>query len=173
MKRNSLLLAFALLFCCVGFAQEEETTSDQPRDEIKVNMLFALAEVPELTYERLLSEDTGLGVSVGFTWNDDIEYKLGIVPFYRFYFGDGYARGFFLEANTFFGSVAQYDYDFTTDMEITENEFTFGLGIAAGAKFLTSKNWIGEIYLGVGRYFNGSLGVEAYPRIGIVFGKRF
>ena len=47
-----------------------------------------------------------------------------------------------------------------------------GLGAAAGAKFLTKNNLIGEVYGGVGRVF-GDNSLGAYPRFGITLGKRF
>ena len=48
----------------------------------------------------------------------------------------------------------------------------FGLGAAAGAKFLTKNGFVGEIYVGAGRLF-GSSDIEVYPRAGITIGKRF
>ena len=179
MSKFPQLLALLLLASWGCLAQESDT-ADAPsalpgegRNELKVNMLYFIAELPEITYERLLSEDAAFGLSVGFAIDSDIEYKLGVIPYYRFYFGKGYAQGFFLEANTFFGSVDDYFYDFDDLSGQSGAQFAFGVGVAAGAKFLTRKNWIGEIYFGVGRFFNDDLELEAYPRVGIVFGKRF
>ncbi|MFN0289958.1 hypothetical protein [Pedobacter helvus] len=112
--------------------------------------------------------------------DDNTDYKFGVIPYYRIYFGNSQkkATGFFIEANTAIMQVKDdriylidmngYDYSYR-DESVTN----FGLGAAAGGKFLTKSGFVGEVYLGVGRFFNGNSNVEAYPRIGITIGKRF
>ncbi|MFE3869709.1 hypothetical protein ACFX5F_00550 [Flavobacterium sp. ZS1P70] len=48
-----------------GFVQEKETI-DFKRNEIKGNALFLVLGTAEITYERLINEDSGLGVSLFF-----------------------------------------------------------------------------------------------------------
>lgn len=86
--------------------------------------------------------------------------------------------GFFIEANA---SVMQVENDFYYDYiwpdgnngVIKNNDWNFGLGASAGGKFLAKNGFVGEIYIGVGRFFNKKNSIEAYPRVGITIGKRF
>ena len=166
---------FLILGCLVSsFMLYGQDLDSIPRNEIKANILYTLLEVPEFTYERLLGPDGGLGVSVGFGIDEDIGYRLGIVPYYRFYFGKEYASGFFLELNTILASVREEEFIVLSDTVEEETRFTAGLGVAAGVKFLTRKNWVGEVYLGFGRYLSSDSALDlGYPRIGISLGKRF
>jgi hypothetical protein len=54
-----------------GYSQQKEV-SDFNRNELKGNALFLVLGAVEVTYERILNEDTGLGVSVFFV-EDDFE----------------------------------------------------------------------------------------------------
>ncbi|RZL49315.1 MAG: hypothetical protein EOP00_07275 [Pedobacter sp.] len=117
----------------------------------------------------------GIAVMVGL--EDDIEFKFGIIPHYRIYFGGKKANGFFIEGNAAIISSRDEFYDdyyyssYPSNYKV-KTYTNFGLGAAAGAKFLTKNGFVGEIYLGAGRLF-GSNNIEAYPRAGITIGKRF
>jgi hypothetical protein len=54
-----------------GYSQQKEVP-DFNRNELKGNALFLVLGAVEVTYERILNEDTGLGVSVFFE-EDDFE----------------------------------------------------------------------------------------------------
>ena len=171
--RKLIVSLISLLFCLFLTAQPGQDTV--PRNELKVNILYTLFEVPEISYERMLGPDGGLGISVGFAIDEDIGYRLGILPYYRFYFGKEYASGFFLELNTILASVREEEFiGFGGSYYAEETRFTAGLGVAAGVKFLTAKNWVGEVYLGFGRYLSSDSNLDlGYPRLGITLGKRF
>ena len=47
-----------------------------------------------------------------------------------------------------------------------KTETNFGLGAAAGAKFLTKNGFVGEIYAGVGRLFGSTSNEDVYKRQG-------
>jgi hypothetical protein len=57
-----------LLFLLSGYSQQKKY--DFKRNELKGNALFLVLGAVEVTYERILNEDTGLGVSVA---EDDFE----------------------------------------------------------------------------------------------------
>lgn len=156
-------------------------SQDNPKhdgqNEFKANIGSLLADLPEIGYEYLLNEESGLGISVAFSIDDDVSYRFMTFPYYRMYFGKKKASGFFIEGNSavffqriqrsaFFGTVN----DPTTDASV----MGFGLGIAIGGKFLTKSAFIGELYVGGGRNFINTDKInEGYPRIGISIGKRF
>lgn len=111
--------------------------------------------------------------------DESTSVNFGVIPHFRFYFGAKKASGFFIEANTAVVSIEEYDYtlNFTSTSAsfintAKRNVTAFGLGAAAGGKFLTKSGFVGEAYLGLGRLF-GNHDDEFYPRFGITIGKRF
>jgi hypothetical protein len=56
--------------------QPTKRSTDFNRNELKGNALFLVLGAVEVTYERILNEDTGLGVSVFFVAEDDFETSL-------------------------------------------------------------------------------------------------
>lgn len=176
----SLLLT--LTFCAL--AQRSDTTSTQSNrltgnNELKLNLAYTIAGFPELNYERIIKDDMSIGIAVLVGLEKDVDYSFGIMPNYRVYFGGKKANGFFIEGNaalissSLFGRYYKYDYTTNTSTYYEDKKETdFGLGAAAGAKFLTKNGFVGEVFLGAGRLF-GSNNVQAYPRAGITIGKRF
>lgn len=156
-------------------------------NEIKINLLYSVLAIPEITYERIIEDNMGAGISlaIGATSENVFGSKINyiITPHYRLYFGNKKANGFFIEGNAGIISYKEFDYSslpytsYPTGYNYTlhkENYTDFGLGAAAGAKFLTRNGFLGEAYLGVGRVFGGkSQSLEAYPRLGLTIGKRF
>ena len=129
--------------------------------------------MPELSYERLISDNSSVGASVAFSLDkkEDMDLRLSFTPYYRMFFGQKKAAGFFIEANSIVINYVDTIYFDGTSSKY-ETRTGFGLGAAAGAKFLTKNNLIGEVYGGVGRVF-GDNSLGAYPRFGITLGKRF
>ncbi|MGB5189572.1 hypothetical protein [Robiginitalea sp.] len=158
---------FGLLLVSQGiWLQAQEDVQEYPGDnELKLNAAYLLGGFAEITYERILGEDSALGVSVGFALDNSIDYRFGTIPYYRLYFGNKRASGFFVEGNAAFFSERTFE---------SETEFGGGLGLAIGSKFITKNNWIAEVFFGLGRNFaNGDFQSDVYPRLGILIGKRF
>ena len=197
--RKIILLAVALLFAISVSAQHKQRqqrrspgfmgwhlVKDEPealikRNEVKLNLPVTIFFLhPEITYERIISEDFGVGGSLGFNpGSDDYPIDFMLAPFARWYFGGSYTSkqrygaGFFVEMNggMFYKEEPYYellDGDFYSGTQ--ENVFGAGLGIAIGWKYVTANNWVADIYYGIGRDFVNSGG---YPRIGITIGRRF
>ncbi len=163
---KNVILIFALLLS-ISMNSQENTTGISGKNELKVNGLNTILGFPEISYERILNDESGLGFSIGFSADDSIDYKFGVTPYYRFYFGKKRAAGMFLES-----SVSLFSAE--SDENKNENLFGGGFGIGIGGKFLTNNGWIGELIVGAGRNFINDDGLDsAYPRIGISFGKRF
>jgi len=174
MKKLSIL--FVLFFAISVNAQEENTATLD--NELKLNIAYTLAGIPEVSYERILNEESSIGVSLLIPMDDAYDLKFMLTPYYRLFFGKKRAAGFFIEGNAAVFS-GDYEGDFNGDFEDgfnsdSSNETGFGLGFAIGGKLISKSNWTGELLLGLGRtLINEDKTSEAYPRLGISIGKRF
>ncbi|MCY1518303.1 hypothetical protein D9M68_530180 [compost metagenome] len=175
-----LLLGFFMSLTFFSFAQSKsdslthkteqqtETPVQGGNNELKINALFIALGLPEITYERILSNNRGLGVALVIGTNNEYRIKYAINPFYRWYFGQKKANGFFLEGNM----NALYQKESTYDDD--KGGLNFSGGIAGGAKFFSRNGIFAEAYLGYNRTLGGArlLG-STYPRMGLTIGKRF
>ncbi|MGV3546743.1 MAG: hypothetical protein ACO1N4_06750 [Pedobacter sp.] len=182
MKKNLLTLAIILININYIFAQHESSKSNvdsltkaNVKNEIKINLVFGIAGVPEITYERLLNDNSGFGLSIFKALERDIEFQIGFTPHYRIYFGSKKASGFFIEANAVLMQLSEkYGYDTSADAYILSKNWNFGVGAAAGGKFLTKSNYLLELTFGAGRFVKDPYSaMKVYPRGGISIGKRF
>ena len=181
--KKILLLSF-LIF--IGFSNSSQAqgleAKSVKKNELKLNVLsFLFMNYGEFSYERLLSDESALGVHAGFGFGDSesLIYHTNylIEPYYRLYFGKKVAAGFFVEGNGHLGSLNVHNGNLIGNNEsyYTE-EFTGGLGVSTGGKFLTRSGIVMEIYLGVKRNFTKSRNddnVGALLSIGATIGKRF
>lgn len=183
--RRMFLLVLALSYAILTNAQEtpdikseviarSEALGQTGDNEIRLNMLTAIIGYPEINYERFLADNMGIGLAGAFALEP--KEKLGVrwyaMPYYRLYFGDRKASGFFIE-----GNIAIYSQEVEEWNNVTQNSYynkytNGGFGAAVGGKFLTRNGFVGEVYGGVGRLFGNSPD-EVYPRYGISIGKRF
>ena len=175
-KLFTLLFLSSFLF---GFSQEKEST-DFKRNELKGNALMLVAGAAEFTYERLLNEESAVGVSLFFPYDDNININFSLTPYYRFYFGKKPAAGFFAEG---FGMLNSYQYDHFVygngnySTLKTGNATDFALGFGIGGKWLTKEGFVFEINSGVGRNLFNSISrdydYQIVGRGGITLGYRF
>lgn len=176
MKKIILSIALFAIFFNAS-AQEDEKIKN---NELKLNVAYLIAGIPEIGYEYILNEESSVGADLLFSIDNDIDFKFAFTPYYRFFFGKKRAAGFFVEG---FGmlNVTENHYDVDpnypySDNDHSENNTNFALGVAVGSKFLTPSGFIFEIFGGIGRnLFN----VDSYddyefmPRFGVTIGKRF
>jgi hypothetical protein len=163
MKKISFTIAFLLLISTFAKAQSS-------RNELKINVLGAVTGLPDLSYERLLNKSTSVGISLakGIDGNHKTVFQQLAIPYYRLYFGRNEANGFFTEGN----AAIAYGQERKPRHEPVNKETKFGLGLSVGYKVVTQRNFLVELNLGAGKYFNGNDVID-YPRIGISIGKRF
>ncbi|MCZ4222734.1 hypothetical protein [Pedobacter rhodius] len=194
MKRYFLFAIFMVNFT-TAFAQTDSLSKSIKaksdaighggNNEIRINLLYTVIGIPEVTYERLLEDNMGVGISVAVRLTDEnvfgSRFNYIITPHYRLYFGSKKANGFFIEGNagvvsykeSDYSSLAYTSYPPNFDYSVFDKNYTkLGLGVAGGAKFLTRNGFLGEAYLGLGRVF-GSQSIDVYPRFGLSIGKRF
>lgn len=173
---KKLILIIALFCSLLGFSQETDETKLK-QNEIKLNGLYLVLGAFEGTYERILNDESAVGVSLFLPFdadiNDDINYYIS--PYYRFYFGNEYAKGFFLEGFGMLNSTNEYLDYFDSENSDKNSVTDFALGIGLGGKWLTKRGLLGEINFGIGRnLFNGdNSDTEFIGKLGITVGYRF
>lgn len=178
---KKILVVFCLALLTFGYSQEK-TKVDFPKNEIKGNALFLVLGAVEVTYERLLSEDSGLGVSVFFISEDDFETNFSVTPYYRAYFGKKPAAGFFVEGFAMLNSYVDHGYTTSNYVNGTTLVTTyvpdevgtdFALGFGLGSKWVHRKGFVFEINAGIGRNLLSNNSPEVVGRGGITLGYRF
>lgn len=174
MKKLLVLLCLSLF--TIGYSQETQKV-DFPKNEIKGNALFLVAGALEVTYERIINEESAVGVSLFLPYDNEIDVNFSLTPYYRFYFGNKPAAGFFVEGfgmlNSYDDSIYTYINNSSNYEDVTRTDFALGFGL--GAKWITRKGFVFEINGGVGRnLFNSSdSDFEIVGRGGITLGYRF
>ncbi|NER14479.1 DUF3575 domain-containing protein [Leptobacterium flavescens] len=175
------IFSFVLLLCALSSYSQNESDKNESawskKNELKINALYLLFNGAEVTYERILNEESAIGIStlVSYDSDDDINYYIS--PYYRFYFGNKPAAGFFIEG---FGmlnsSKTNIDVLFLADViNVDDNVTDFALGVGIGGKFISRRNFVVELNLGLGRnLFNTDEGrYEFVGKVGIHAGFRF
>lgn len=169
-----------VLVLVVGFSSVAQINDSLifNRNELKLNAILLVAGSFDVTYERLINEESGVGISAQVALTSEFDVNFAITPYYRFYFGKKPAAGFFAEG---FGMLNQVD-DF---VYVDENDFNgesktitdFAFGIGVGSKWITKRGVLFEINAGVGRNlfseYNSDRDYEFIGRFGITVGYRF
>jgi hypothetical protein len=197
-KKGMLLMTIALGCLSVNAQKidpevkaESEPLRQLGNNEIRLNVAYSIAGFPEVNYERFLEDNMGLGIAAAISLEkaEDMANRWNIMPYYRLYFGNKKASGFFIEGNmTVWGQrqIGEYYTWDTLTYNITSYDksfVNFGMGAALGVKLLARNGFIGEVYAGGGRLFGNreaaiskdySISATAgYFRLGICIGKRF
>lgn len=186
MKNQLKILKFIFVFLLsaqLSLAQETNVESNaQPEKEIlqhelSLNALYVILGALEAKYEYLLNENSGVGISAMYTFDDDLwEYEYYVTGHYRQYFGKKYAGGFYGEAFLMYNSIEDYEYYFTNGNSYIEedNSHNLAIGFGFGTKLISKNNLLLDVGLGLGRNFISS-GDEDFlvPRFNVNFGYRF
>ncbi len=150
---KKLFLLSLIIAASFAYSQEKQS-ANFPKNEIKLNAAFLIAGAFEVSYERIIDDESAFGTSLFLNANDDISNKFMLTPYYRYYFGRKPAAGFFAEG---FGSINTYEnkiYNYLSSLSYdyrTEKTTDFALGFGLGGKWITKKGVVFEIYSGVGR----------------------
>lgn len=177
MKNLFLTIVFSLTLFSV-FAQE----SGSNNNELKINMSNLIGfKWLDLGYEHLLNEESAIGVGLLFNLdgsNSDLEeYRtFSLTPFYRHFFSNKYAQGFFVEAFTMIHSGKdEYYYSNNGPYDsYSEKKYTdLAVGVSAGGKWVSRRGFVAEIYAGIGRDMLGNSDIEVVGRGGVSIGYRF
>ncbi len=188
MKKQLIILLSACLFSVTLFSQETiENNLKTNFNELKLNMTNLIGfKWFDIAYERTLNEESSFGIGLLTKIGSDLddgdgldEYRtFSITPYYRQYFSKKYAQGFFVEGFAMLHSGKDtYGYDYNE----TDNTYTYqyekytdlAIGVSAGAKFITNRGFLAEIYLGIGRDLLEQSDIEVVGRGGVSLGYRF
>ena len=171
-----LVLTTVLVVMIQKIAHSQDSLSYK-KNEIRVNLLSSILNLPAIDYERLLTTNTSVGLAIGLGIGSEdyfSQFKVLVIPHYRVYFGKEDAAGIFIEGNLAFARIQDNDVVYLNNVPtkklITNN---FGLGAAIGEKYITKNGYIGEIFGGIGRLFGTKRSIAFYPRVGVSLGKRF
>lgn len=176
-----------LLFCIsiTAFAQEDSLPQDtDKKHEIKFNALGLLtSEWIDFSYEYLINEESSFGVGLQFGLDNENEIadtyrNFSITPYYRRYFSNKYARGFYVEGFGMLhrteGEYYAYDAILLSGTFVEETNTNFALGFSVGGKFVSKGGFTTDIYLGIGRNLGDTdFDSEVIARAGISLGYRF
>ena len=151
--------------------------TEDPKHELRLNALYLLLGAFEVNYEYLINENSAVGLSGMYTFDDDFwEFKHHITGYYRHYFGKKYAGGFYGEVFAMYNSIEDDYYYFHNGTSYYEDNAShnFGMGFAFGTKLISRKNLLLDVGVGLGRKIYSS-GDDAWlvPRFNVSFGYRF
>jgi len=172
------IIPFIFLFFFTNFLFSQKIKPKLPTHELRLNLLYTAVGLPEISYEKIINNESSYGVSFAFSVDSYIDLNYIILPYYRHYFSKKRAAGFFMEANASLGSFKGSFYGYHSDGGYygsnVGNRTGAGLGFSIGQKFVTKQNWTANITLGVSRNIVNNIFIDAsYPRIEIALGKRF
>jgi len=170
--KKILLVAFC--FNAFFFYGQDVENVPVKTNELRLNAILLIAGAINVTYEKILNDESGLGISAAVFLDDDIAENWYISPYYRIYFGKKPAAGFFLEGFGSLNSIEDYLFDETSTDFNPQNVTDFALGIGLGGKFITKRNLVGEISVGFGRnLFVDNRDYEVFAKGEISVGFRF
>ncbi|WP_188050583.1 DUF3575 domain-containing protein [Flavobacterium sp. GP15] len=179
MKKKYLIIPMLFSICAVN-AQNDNSTNEK-KNEVKLNVLSPITGALEGTYERNLNKKSSLGISVFTVFDNDKseeDLNYSISQYYRRYFGKKFASGFFAEG---FGMLSSIDgkkiYDINDNSKFTEGSdvIDFSLGLGLGSKWVTKSGFIFEVNAGWGKLlFNAEKTDHTQVlRLGFNLGYRF
>ncbi len=176
---KKLFCILALTGICISSAQVTNSKTELKIHELKGNALLLVLGSFDVSYERLLNEESGVGVSLNVPFDKNWNINYTVTGFYRYYFGNKPAAGFFGEAFGMLNNVDDYIYEYSPlDYKYEPKTLTdFALGIGLGGKWVSKKGLLLEINAGVGRnLFNNQYDDRDYELVGkagITIGYRF
>lgn len=155
------ILLVSALVAGLSTLNAQETASAERQNDIMISPIELIAgPVLNVSYERLLNENSGIGINGLFDLQNDEDYSFNqISPYYRMYFGKKYASGFFVEGfvpitmtnDTHY--IPHYDSNNYYTSPVEEKNTTLGIGVGFGGKWVARKNIIFEASAGIARRF--------------------
>ncbi|SFZ89604.1 hypothetical protein SAMN05428642_101444 [Flaviramulus basaltis] len=183
MKRTLLFLLIPFFVSSSLFSQEVSTdNATEDKNELKINMTNLIGfKWLDVGYEYILNEESSIGIGIltkiGSDRDDSDgldEYRtFSLTPYYRHFFSKKYAQGFFVEGFAMLHSGEDEFYNNNSGSYYDEKYTDLAIGVSGGAKFVTKRGFIAEIYLGIGRDMLDQSDIEVVGRGGIALGFRF
>ncbi len=174
---KKLLIIMVFLMFGVSKAQEK-----LPVNEVRVDALKGIGWTTlGVSYERIIKEDMGLGLSLDVNFSKSDYPKFVGTPYFRFYFLDTKVLGIkslFIET---FASLVDVSYkEEVYGTSSSEPTYTYikytdlAVGLTVGKKWVHKHNFVFEANGGIGRFLGFDEKTDTYfPRFGISVGYRF
>lgn len=177
MKKILLLLIVFTAFSMN--AQSEKDYNSTDFHEPKLNLGYMILGNFDVTYEYLISKESGAGLNLMIPFDDYIDWniKYNLTGFYRFYFTDDYADGIFAETFLNLNQVEDRINDENSGGRIDEDITDLAIGLGVGYKLVSGGGVVLEAHLGGGRNlfseYNSERNFDFVLRAGINIGYRF
>jgi Protein of unknown function (DUF3575) len=185
-KPNTTTTTTTTTVSTTAVTEEKKPLDLTKKDEIRLDPFYLVfGGALRASYERILNEESGVGVDLLLSNGKDINTTFSISPYYRFYFGRKPAAGFFFEGFGMYSSfkareitsVNNGNYLFSNNY-IETNVSDFAVGFGLGGKWITRKGVIFELSAGVGRnllndYTKYETGTRITGKGGLSIGYRF
>lgn len=171
---RKLIIVLMVLFSASVIAQ-----SNARENEAKVNLLNVIAfKWLDVSYQRNLNEESAFGVSfltrLSSENKNDYNRSFSITPYYRYYFSNDDAIGFFGEVHTKINGGDKLIAKATETEDAKFEKYTdLSIGLAGGIRYASDKGFVGEIYAGAGRNMLSENSPHVVPRLGISIGYGF
>lgn len=142
-------------------AQETEgTTSIRKNDIVADPILLIALPIANLSYERIISHNKGVGVNAMIGLKGDNKGFSQFSPYFRLYMGKKYGSGFFFEGfiPVTTNKTDHYEYisgeEYNTNYTYSLRRYTtVGVGFGVGGKWVFKNNIIIEASGGIARRF--------------------
>ncbi|AUC82740.1 DUF3575 domain-containing protein [Lacinutrix sp. Bg11-31] len=180
---KKLLIFSTLLFSIITVKAQEEiktTVNYEKHNELKLNGVMLLAGAFEAVYERNLNKESSAGISVLFPFdkeNLDTRLNYYISPYYRIFFGEKYAAGFFVEGFGMLNSIEEREalIGGGSNSFRSKNVSDFALGFGLGGKWVSKSGFVFELNGGLGRnlFNNQNTSTQLVGKFGFNLGYRF
>lgn len=156
-KKFLLLFVFA-----AGILNVQAQDSNGRKNDVMLSPIELIAgRTFNISYERFLNKNSGLGINLlSYLGKEDCESKFTqFSPYYRMYFGNKYAAGFFVEGFlpiTMTTNYENYSNNSANDSVREYKRTSLGIGIGLGGKWITRNNITFEVSAGIARRFGES-----------------
>lgn len=170
---KKLLFSALAIFGIANLQAQETETSGRQNDVMISPIELIAAPLLNISYERLLSENSGVGINGMFYFGDDNDDNFDsgfsqISPYYRMYFGKKYASGFFVEGFVPITMTKDYSYfasaepGYFNEYYTEQKRTTVGIGVGFGGKWVAKRNIVFEASMGVARRFGSEKNGDYY-----------
>ena len=190
MARNVLFLLTISMITFIMNAQNSANKSLNDsitfrKNEFNLNILNLVLDGFEGTYERLINENSGIGLSLFIAYGKPNNRRFAkninyyISPYYRYYFGKKPAAGFFVESFVALNSedgliITVIENGMIVSFEQKSDIIHFALGISVGSKWVLTNGLFGELNIGIGKNFYSARGEVMYVgKTNVSIGYRF
>jgi len=180
---KKVLFILILLFTFSSYSQKRHVhVQEEKQHEITLNAFNLIAaKWVDVSYERILNEESSVGVSFLTRVGNHTDFKdwglksYSVTPYYRQYFSPYYASGFFMEAFARYNGGESNDWVYNEITNQTEKQKykDVAFGISLGQKLVTRRGFVGVVYAGLGRNMFDVNAPVVVGRAGVSFGFRF